>query len=262
MTRKTLCLLLAVLLIVTAAGCAERTDGKKIELPDPSGTGEPTAPVSGDLPEESGMPSEAEEQEPEAPVSQNEAEPESDLTEAVFEQNYISIRMWIPEDWEYTFRLDLSEAGIRFWPAGNPDAYAELFYGGLGVCGTGLEQVPDTFSGYPVSIGYYDGRKDWDFVHYQDAPGDYWAWNQGLTGDDAEEALRILSGAKVGEGALLRSEAVQIAEASAPEGYVNRYMPSMDPVTGIWTIPLGKDDSRMDVSVSPDGTVLESSDID
>ena len=265
MTRKITLILLALLLIASAAGCGIRTNKKRIELPDPAETEEHAAPLSDDSDRESVLPEEK--QTPESDTllpetSEKTSEPENNVTEAVFKQDFIAVRMEIPEGWEFAFQPEISEAGIRFWQAGNPDAYAELFYGSFGVCGTGLEQVPDTFAGYPVQIGYYDGKKDWDFVYYQDAPGEYWAWNQGLTGSAAEEALQILSSAEVGEEALLCSDAVQIAEESAPDGHKNRSKPQMDPTTGNWTITLTKDESRMTVTVSPDGTVLSSADID
>ncbi len=261
MTRKIILFLLALLLVATTAGCGIRTNEKRIELPDPAETEEHAVPFSDDSDSESVLPEEKQAPESDTP-SPEKTEPENNVTEAVFKQDFIAVRMEIPEGWEFAFQPEISEAGIRFWQAGNPDAYAELFYGSVGVCGTGLEQVADTFAGYPVQIGYYDGKKDWDFVYYQDAPGDYFAWNRGLNGSAAEEALQILSSAEVGEGALLCSKAVQIAEESAPDGYKNKYKPQMDPTTGIWTISLTKDESNMSVTVSPDGTVLSSADAD
>ena len=175
---------------------------------------------------------------------------------AVFEKGYINMKLPICEGWEYEIIED-EYPGIRFMKKGAKDEYAELrYYGMFGVCGTGLEEESTEFpEGQKVRFGYYDGNKEWSFIAFYDAAGDYAATNCGLMDEDADTAVSMLKQAVVGEGSMTRSEAI---EAGKPDDtYTCRYQPIFDTESGSWKIEYVRlgEDKTVSVIINHDGTV-------
>ena len=189
---------------------------------------------------------------PDAP--ETEAEPQSspetddpaDGATASLKEGHVNLRLTLPAGWKYgTERADegslnngAAATSLTFFPENGAGrvrfGYQEFF----GVCGTGLTtRELGAADGLRATVGYYDGSPDWSYVYFPDAPGCYAAYNEGLTGDDAQTALRILQSAKVGEGELARTDALRIAEdaLSCRDDELSLWF---DALTGDWIVRL------------------------
>lgn len=157
-------------------------------------------------------------QEPEKEVIDSPAVPETVPTTPVeFSNGMASVSLALPEGWEYE-PIENSDIGIvqgiRFRPTEPtevtvinepflavdeepepivPAATIGFFNGPFGVCGTGLAEESKTLSdGTEVYVGYYDGNPNWSFVSFRAANETLAAINDGLVGQDAEQALNII----------------------------------------------------------------------
>ncbi len=179
---------------------------------------------------------------------------------AEFERGYVYMELPLYDGWEHDIIED--GEGIRFWKSGDEDKYAQLlYYDMFGVCGTGLkEESIELTSGEEANVGYYDGGKDWSFIHYCDAPGDYAATNCGLEGADAESALAMLQQAAVGPVGVGRAEIEQaVRDAAQDIPYDRMSRPVFGAEDGTWTVELyaeGADAPMAIVTADISGKVL------
>ncbi|MBQ7688952.1 MAG: hypothetical protein IJT27_07015 [Clostridia bacterium] len=98
---------------------------------------------------------------------------------------------WVCEEWN-RFPEEAS-FGIDFRPADETASVSLAYSDFFGVCGTELRTEELTLNdGSNASVGYYDGKTDWDYVWFKDAPQAYSAVNHGLSGDKLQQALKIL----------------------------------------------------------------------
>lgn len=184
---------------------------------------------------------------------------------------YSNISLNIPEGWEYevnTGNAEGSFCGISFWPEGeNSGKVSVRFISDVwGVCGTGLRTEETVIGQYPVSIGYYGGSAQWDYIYFYDTPGTYvvqcegeldW-WDQ-----HADKVMEILSTIKVAEGYVSRSDAIAIAgEKLNKEQIMNceDIWTDFDIEKGVWHVEFYRNTDDYDtVSVVVDlrGNILE-----
>lgn len=157
-------------------------------------------------------------QEPEKEVADSPVAPETVPTTPVeFSNGRACVSLALPEGWEYE-PIENSDMGImygiRFRPTELtevtvinepflaadkepepivPTATIGFFNGPFGVCGTGLAEESKTLSdGTEVRVGYYDGSPNWSFVSFRAANETLAAINDGLVGQDAEDALALI----------------------------------------------------------------------
>ena len=130
-----------------------------------------------------------------------------EITYGIAECNYNNERLALnmPSNWKYEIIGDNVETGvgnykanygIKFYPNENDkEKYAGIYSlkEKLGVCGTGLvtEKITTEF-GVEAEIGYFNAGKDWNYIAYKNKEGILVAFNNGLEGDIAKEALNIL----------------------------------------------------------------------
>jgi hypothetical protein len=113
-----------------------------------------------------------------------------------------SVSITLPEGWSYTIcnvdddNLLSADYAIQFSPENEGDGYIEVGYNSsFGVCGTGLEEVETTLAGETANIGYYDGKKVWEFVTFDGANEGIVAvasQNEKWEQKEIDEALTIL----------------------------------------------------------------------
>ncbi len=118
------------------------------------------------------------------------------------EQNGTKLSVTLPEGWKYVIFTpsegeDYFEYGMRLYPEDieNAEKCAEIYYytRNLGVCGTGLSHEIITLNdGSEAEVGYYDGNKNWSFVSFFNIDLKLSAMNNGLTDEEAQEALEIM----------------------------------------------------------------------
>ena len=183
---------------------------------------------------------------------------------------YANMSLVIPDGWEYEITEDSPETGnfgIVFRPEGQQVGSLSLMYfDGWGFCGTGLKTKTDYIGGQEVSIGTYDGRKNWNYIRLKYLPGDYVFLNTGADGwyDQYEEEINgILASAVVAEGIRSRAEAEEIALSWANELDVGVYEVARTGFTmdnGVWEILLGAINNTgpdHTIHIFPDGIVKE-----
>ena len=183
---------------------------------------------------------------------------ESEVTQtAEYTEEYVSISVPLPDGWEFETVTDghySDGRGITFRKVGDTEhSFSILYLDSFGVCGTGLEERSADFSsGEKATVGCYS-EQTWDFVYFYDAPGQYWAFNEnGLVGEDAETALEIIGGAKVGGDMTTRLEAIEIACGGEPDD--NAYA-RFDSEAGTWTVTL-RDRDETTVTLDAYGNIL------
>lgn len=189
---------------------------------------------------------------------------ELDTAETVeFVENYISIVLPLPDGWEYTVNEHEGESadglGITIFKSGDASRNARLFfYQNFAVCGTGLSTAEADFpSGDKARIMYFDGGKDWSYVTFYDTAGEYVAENNGLTGEDAMEALEIIGQADVGGDWLTESQAKAIALDGQPEYDCDYVRAHFDTESGVWTVTMRNNpEEETVVKIDVDGNVL------
>ncbi len=107
-----------------------------------------------------------------------------------------SLSLEIPSNWDFEVlnEDENNNYGIKFYPE-NETNYAVLYNKKekFGVCGTGLETKSlSTINNINAEIGYFDGNPDWNYVTFEKANTNLVAYNKGLTGENAKEAIEIL----------------------------------------------------------------------
>lgn len=102
----------------------------------------------------------------------------------------------VPSNWKYEIlnEDEYNNYGIKFYPE-NEASYAVLYNmkEKFGVCETGLEiKEFSTNNNLDAEIGYFNGEPDWGYVSFRKINTNLVAYNKGLTGKDAEDAIEIL----------------------------------------------------------------------
>ena len=119
---------------------------------------------------------------------------------------------------------------------------------------------------YPVSIGYYGGSAQWDYIYFYDTPGTYVVQCEGELDwwdHHADKVMEILSTIKVAEGYVSRSDAIAIAgEKLNKEQIMNceDIWTDFDIENGVWHVEFYRNTDDYDtVSVVVDlrGNILE-----
>lgn len=96
------------------------------------------------------------------------AEETEQMTAVAYSCEKGSIRLEIPEDWDYQiheYDEEMEAFSVAIHPAAETEGsiiigYTEYF----GVCGTGLRQEDYSLNGMPAEIGIYDDHTYWDFL--------------------------------------------------------------------------------------------------
>ena len=182
-----------------------------------------------------------------------------------------NISLNIPEGWEYEINTCTAEGlscGISFWPKGENSGKVSVRFisDAWGVCGTFLRTEETVIGQYPVSIGYYGGRAEWDYIYFYDTPGTYVVQREGQTDwweQHADKVMEILSTIKVAEGYVSRSDAIAIASEKLDKEQIMNcedIWTDCDIEKGVWHIEFYRNsDHYATISVDVDlrGNILE-----
>lgn len=176
-------------------------------------------------------------------------------------REFASISLRLPEGWEYEtdMRTDSPDFSITVYHGDCPEENISIeFLDGFGVCGTGLRTEETEINGYKAHKGIYDGNPTFDYICFEDTPGNYVIFNNAdgdwwsKYGDTAEE---ILSTLEIAEGILFRPQALDIAGKTA-DGENKRQYSEFDCEKGIWSFVFEKDDTSQTVQVSASGKII------
>ena len=165
-------------------------------------------------------------------------------TLAEYENGYISMRLTLPEGWDW--QEDPAEdgtEGILFWDGEKPDqrfrlsAWPDVF----GMCGTGVDFSEVTLaSGAQLTEAREEDR--WIILIFDGVPGSYTVRPQGGTLNSTvwdakwrEQILTILDTAELGGDAMTEDEAIGKA-AEVFSGDYDAADGSYDLRTGVWTV--------------------------
>ncbi len=164
-----------------------------------------------------------------------------------FGENFASISLTVPGGWSYEVvpvgETDFGRrGGVEFWRDDAPDVRMGLYYHAdpYGICGTGPAFEECTFSsGHTATLTWENlGETTNVQVFFDDTPGQYVFYPEQLPTtfweDNRETILAVLDTAKVGAGAITKSEALAIAQAECPKKYPY-HSSRFDHVTGEWT---------------------------
>ena len=165
-------------------------------------------------------------------------------TLAEYENGYISMRLTLPEGWDW--QEDTAEdgtEGILFWDGEKPDQRFRLsaWPDGFGMCGTGVDFSEVTLaSGAQLTEAREEDR--WIILIFDGVPGSYTVRPQGGTLNSTvwdakwrEQILTILDTAELGGDALTEDEAIAKA-AEVFSGDYDAAYGSYDLRTGVWTV--------------------------
>lgn len=165
-------------------------------------------------------------------------------TLAEYENGYISVRLTLPEGWDW--QEDPAEdgtEGILFWDGEKPDQRFRLsaWPDGFGMCGTGVDFSEVTLaSGAQLTEAREEDR--WIILIFDGVPGSYTVRPQGGTLNSTvwdakwrEQILTILDTAELGGDAMTEDEAIAKA-AEVFSGDYDAAYGSYDLRTGVWTV--------------------------
>ncbi len=165
-------------------------------------------------------------------------------TLAEYENGYISMRLTLPEGWDW--QEDTAEdgtEGILFWDGEKPDQRFRLsaWPDGFGMCGTGVDFSEVTLaSGAQLTEAREEDR--WIILIFDGVPGSYTVRPQGGTLNSTvwdakwrEQILTILDTAELGGDAMTEDEAIAKA-AEVFSGDYDAAYGSYDLKTGVWTV--------------------------
>ena len=165
-------------------------------------------------------------------------------TLAEYENGYISMRLTLPEGWDW--QEDPAEdgtEGILFWDGEKPDQRFRLsaWPDGFGMCGTGVDFSEVTLaSGAQLTEAREEDR--WIILIFDGVPGSYTVRPQGGTLNSTvwdakwrEQILTILDTAELGGDALTEDEAIAKA-AEVFSGDYDAAYGNYDLRTGVWTV--------------------------
>lgn len=159
--------------------------------------------------------------------------------------DFSNITLTIPRTWKYETERgnDTVDYCISFWPEDETEGKIKLwFYDAFSVCGTGLKEEEITLGEYKARRGTYDNKKVWDFISFTDTPGEYVAMNDGAEkwwDQYGDEAMQILSSARLAEGIIHKDKAIEIAKKEVTVEYDKIYA-DFDTEKGLWTVSFGK----------------------
>lgn len=218
-------ILAAFLSLALLAGCGESSPGA--DGPDPCGTSE-------DIRNAAAL-------EAASPFGDDW---QANGTLAEYENGYISMRLTLPEGWDW--QEDPAEdgtEGILFWDGEKPDQRFRLsaWPDGFGMCGTGVDFSEVTLaSGAQLTEAREEDR--WIILIFDGVPGSYTVRPQGGTVNSTvwdakwrEQILTILDTAELGGDAMTEDEAIAKA-AEVFSGDYDAAYGSYDLKTGVWTV--------------------------
>ena len=218
-------ILAAFLSLALLAGCGESSPGA--DGPDPCGTSE-------DIRNAAAL-------EAASPFGDDW---QANGTLAEYENGYISMRLTLPEgwDWQEDPAEDVTE-GILFWDGEKPDqrfrlsAWPDVF----GMCGTGVDFSEVTLASGAQLTEAREGDR-WIVLIFDGVPGSYTVRPQGGTLNSTvwdakwrEQILTILDTAELGGDAMTEDEAIAKA-AEVFSGDYDAAYGSYDLRTGVWTV--------------------------
>ena len=184
-------------------------------------------------------------------------------TLAEYENGYISMRLTLPEGWDW--QEDSAEdgtEGILFWDGEKPDQRFRLsaWPGGFGMCGTGVDFSEVTL---PSGARLTEAREGdrWLILIFDGVPGSYTVQPQDGTMNSAvwdvkwrDKILTILDTAELGGDAMTEDEAIAKA-AEVFSGDYDAADGSYDLRSGVWTVRFEKEKQEVArVTVDPEGT--------
>ena len=218
-------ILAAFLSLALLAGCGESSPGA--DGPDPCGTSE-------DIRNAAAL-------EAASPFGDDW---QANGTLAEYENGYISMRLTLPEGWDW--QEDPAEdgtEGILFWDGEKPDQRFRLsaWPGGFGMCGTGVDFSEVTLASGAKLTEAREGDR-WLILIFDGVPGSYTVRPQGGTLNSTvwdakwrEQILTILDTAELGGDAMTEDEAIAKA-AEVFSGDYDAAYGSYDLKTGVWTV--------------------------
>ena len=184
-------------------------------------------------------------------------------TLAEYENGYISMRLTLPEGWDW--QEDPAEdgtEGILFWDGEKPDQRFRLsaWPGGFGMCGTGVDFSEVTLASGAKLTEAREGDR-WLILIFDGVPGSYTVQPQGGTMNSAvwdvkwrDKILTILDTAELGGDAMTEDEAIGKAAEVFAGDYDAAYG-SYDLRSGVWTVRFEKEKQEVArVAVDPEGT--------
>ncbi len=184
-------------------------------------------------------------------------------TLAEYENGYISMRLTLPEGWDWqTDPAEDGTEGILFWDGEKPDQRFRLsaWPEGFGMCGTGVDFSEVTLASGAKLTEAREGDR-WLILIFDGVPGSYTVQPQGGTMNSAvwdakwrDKILTILDTAELGGDAMTEDEAIgKAAEVFA--GDYDAADGSYDLKTGVWTVRfVEKEQEIARVAVDPEGT--------
>lgn len=101
-----------------------------------------------------------------------------DWKQVEYSCNLGSIRLKLPDDWEYSIQevnaKEEEEFSVCIYPKGMKDKEITICYWeNFGVCGTGLETEDIKLNEMSAYKGIYDGKAGWDFIRFTDEYENY-----------------------------------------------------------------------------------------
>ena len=186
-------------------------------------------------------------------------------TLAEYENGYISMRLTLPEGWDW--QEDPAEdgtEGILFWDGEKPDQRFRLsaWPDGFGMCGTGVDFSEVTLASGAKLTEAREGDR-WIVLIFDGVPGSYTVRPQGGTLNSTvwdakwrEQILTILDTAELGGDAMTEDEAIAKA-AEVFSGDYDAAYGSYDLRTGVWTVRFfaGEQEAGR-VTVDPEGNAV------
>lgn len=184
-------------------------------------------------------------------------------TLAEYENGYISMRLTLPEGWDWqTDPAEDGTEGILFWDGEKPDQRFRLsaWPEGFGMCGTGVDFSEVTLASRAKLTEAREGDR-WLILIFDGVPGSYTVQPQGGTMNSAvwdakwrERVLTILDTAQLSGDAMTEDEAIGKAAEVFAGDYDAAYG-SYDLKTGVWTVRfVEKEQEIARVTVDPEGT--------
>ena len=165
-------------------------------------------------------------------------------TLAEYENGYISMRLTLPEGWDWqTDPAEDGTEGILFWDGEKPDQRFRLsaWPDGFGMCGTGVDFSEVTLASGAKLTEAREGDR-WIVLIFDGVPGSYTVRPQGGTLNSTvwdakwrEQILTILDTAELGGDAMTEDEAIAKA-AEVFSGDYDAAYGSYDLRTGVWTV--------------------------
>lgn len=176
--------------------------------------------------------------------------------------DFSNITLSLPYNWDFeTERTDDRNYAVYIWPKERKRGKLKIMVTEqFGVCGTGLTEEIITLGEYKACKGAY--KDSWDFISYLDTPCSYVVLNEDADewwNEYGEEAMLILSTAKIADGMLFRDEAIALAKKAVTVEY-DEVIANFDMQEGNWVVTFYKENTAggdQTVTLTYEGKIID-----